>query len=390
MIDTIVLVLNQNMFTITDHDRFEPSTKGLYDYSYGLGSRYYLTCKQNPTPTELKSGIYKPRLTVTKRLYKGVYQIMMKVEFSAPKLIYKNNFDELEENDFGLVVQQLQQKLKDMAVEVIESSLTNAFVSSIHYSKNVALTNGLTPLALLKEIQKANITKRLDFNQSDFRNEGHSIKFRTNSYEIAFYDKMRDMGKAKISEKRAIEDDNAIQMDLFEKLTEFQRYKPLEIIRMEIRLNQRQKIRQVLKLVGIDIEPTLQNLFKKDIAQKVLIYYLDLIEDNYPKSLYFEPKTTKDFVSQFIIDNPTMKLKDLFLANGFHNILKELSVREIREMTKRTPVSSWYRFYRQINSYNYSKNKASVFEPIRKSLNEFEPLKTVDFQAQMLNNDKYN
>lgn len=390
MIDTIVLVLNQNMFEITDHDKFEPSTKGLFDYSYGLGSRYYLTCKQNPTPTELKSGIYKPRLTVTRRLYKNVYQIMMKVEFSSPKLIYQNNFDELEETDFDLIIQQLQQKLQDMAVEVSKSSLANAFVSSIHYSKNIVLTDGLTPFALLKEIQKANITKRLDFNQSDFRNEGHSIKFRTNSYEIAFYDKMRDMGKAKISEKRAIEQDNSIQMDLFEQLAEFQRRKPLEIIRMEIRLNQRQKIRQVLKLIGVDIEPTLNNLFKKEIAQKVLFYYLDLIESNYPKTLYFDTKNTKDFVSQFIIDNPTMKLKDLFIANGFHSILKELSVREIREMTKRIPASTWYRFYKQINSYNYSRNKGSVFEPIRKSLNEFEPLKTVDFQAQMLNNDKYN
>jgi len=389
MIDTIVLVLNQNMFTITDHDRFEPSTKGLFDYSYGLGSRYYLTCKQNPTPSELKNGIYKPRLTVTRRLYNGIYQIMMKVEFSAPKLIYQNNFDELEESDFDSVIQALQQRLNDMAVIVDESRLVNALISTIHYSKNIALTNGLTPLALLKEIQKANITKRLDFNQSDFRNEGHSIKYRTNSYEIAFYDKMRDMGKAKVSEKRAIEADNSIQMDLFEQLAEFQRNKPLEIIRMEIRLNQRQKIRQVLKLIDCNVEPTFQNLFKKDIAQKVLFYYLDLIESNYP-TLCFESKTTKDFISQFIIDNPNMKLKDLFLANGFRNILKELSVREIREMTKRIPASTWYRFYKQINNYNYSRNKLSVFEPIRKSLNEFEPLKTVDFQAQLLNNDKYN
>ncbi len=57
--DTTVLTLNQKMFTITDHDRFEPSTKGLYDGSYGLGGRGYITCKQNVTKTELMSGMYK-------------------------------------------------------------------------------------------------------------------------------------------------------------------------------------------------------------------------------------------------------------------------------------------------------------------------------------------
>lgn len=390
MIDTIVLTPKQNMFTIIDHDRFEPSTKGLYDSSYGLGSRSYLTCKQNPTPGELKNGIYKPRLTITKRLYEGAYQTMMKVEFSAPKLIYKNNFDELEEGDFNSVVGVLQQKLKEMGVLVFNQLLVNAPVSAIHYSKNIELFNGLTPYTLLKEIQKANITQRLDFNQSDFRNEGQSLKYRTNSFEIAFYDKVKDLQKSKISEKRAIEKDNAIQMGLFDDIQQYRKQKPIEILRMEIRLNQRQKIRQILEKTNTEIEPTFQNLFKKDIAKRVLIHFLDEIEKQYPKTLYFSPKSNKDFIAQFIIDNPKAKLKDTVLALGFHRTLDEINSREVKELLKNYPTSSWYSFINKMNSYNYPKSNFSAFQIIRNSIEEFKPLKLLDFQDKMINNDKYD
>lgn len=40
MIDTIALTLNEGMFTIVEHDKFSPSTRGLYSPPYyTLGGR---------------------------------------------------------------------------------------------------------------------------------------------------------------------------------------------------------------------------------------------------------------------------------------------------------------------------------------------------------------
>lgn len=380
MIDTIVLTLKTGMFVIEKPEMFTPSARWILNSNSSIFDRKnYFISKQNGTQKELKLGIYKPRLTITKRFINGLPQIIMKIEFSAPKMLFKNNFDEIEESNFDLLISSLLQKLETMGVRTNAFYLKNALISSIHYSKNIALVNGSTSFSILKEIQKTNMSIRLDFNQTDFRNGGHSIKFRANSFEITFYDKMKDMQKSRISEKRAIENDNVIQKSLFEQLEESQRKKPLEVIRMEIRLNQRQKIRQILNHINFDIEPTLFNLFKKEIAQKVLLYYLDQIESNYPQTLFLNSNSAKDFLSQFIINNSTKKIKDAILAYGFHNILKELDMREIRGLFKRTSLSSWYHFYKQMNSYNYSKSKESVFEPIRKSINDFIPLKTVDY-----------
>jgi len=189
MIDTIVLTLKQNSFQITEHEKFSPSTEGLYSPSryYRLGGRANLLCKQNPTSAELAAGIYKPRLTATKRFNKHRnFEITLKIEFSIPKLIFGNNFDELEDTDFTLAVSKLKQRLRDMGVSVLEPVLASAPISSIHYSKNIPLVDYTTPYTYLEQLSRINLNQRLDLNQTDFRNEGHSRKFRAISFEGAF------------------------------------------------------------------------------------------------------------------------------------------------------------------------------------------------------------
>src|SRR3989344_1849902 len=131
-----------------------------------------------------------------------------------------------------------------MGIGVFTSILENAPVSAIHYSKNIPLTDGTTPHYLIGKIKQANVSLALDVNQTDFRNDGHSYKWHSNSYEVAFYDKLKDLEMANKSEKRAIENDNALQLNLF---GTFKERKRLEVMRMEVRLNKRQKIGQLFR-----------------------------------------------------------------------------------------------------------------------------------------------
>lgn len=377
MLDTVVLTLEESKFRITDHNRFEPSTVGLFNGSYGFGGKGYLVCKQNPTKLEMVQ-CYKPRLSVTKRFR----EIMLKIEFSAAKLIFENNFDELEESDFSNVVITLCQRLEEMGVLVSLENLRNAPVSAIHYSKNMELLDGLTPYSILKEIQKSNISQRLDFDQCDFQNEGHAVKFRVSSYEITFYDKVKDLQQARISPKRGMEKDYASQLALYNDIQEERKKRPVEILRMEVRLNRREKIRATLSNINKLVELTFQNLFNKEISQKVLLHYLDEVESHYPKPLNYRAKSAKDFVSQFIIDNPKTAMKEIFMALGYYRTMEEIGSRETRAMLGKYPKISWYRLHRQMESYNYTKSNSSPFEVIRKSINEFKPLRKSDFDRK--------
>ncbi len=189
---------------------------------------------------------------------------------------------------------------------------------------------------------------------------------------------MKDLGKAKVSEKRAEEKENKIQLKLFEKL---EISKPFEVLRMEVRLNRRQKLKQVLKHVGIEIEPTFQSLFRKDIAQKVLLHYMGVIEKGYPLILSYDCKDAKDFLSDFIVRNPKVGLRKAIQMLGLRTAINELGIREFREITSKYGKANWYRLNKEMLSLNYPQ-KEDTFAPIRQCLGEFKPLKLIDFQSK--------
>src|SRR5690606_36277460 len=113
----IVLTLKLDMFKITEPYKFQPNANEILNAEYERGGRGYKKCSQNPTPRELKSGNYKPRLTLTRRVKRDrQYEITLRVEFSIPKLLFGNNFDELESDDLFDTVIVLQRKLKEMGV----------------------------------------------------------------------------------------------------------------------------------------------------------------------------------------------------------------------------------------------------------------------------------
>ncbi len=387
MIDTIVLILKQGMFTIMEPDRFEPSARWLKDGSISLGGRGYTPSKQNPTPAELKNGIYKPRLTLTKRMngYRN-YEITLKIEFSIPKLIFGNNFDELEDKDFELVLEKLRHVLKDMGVIVFTVRLQETLVSAVHYSKNIPLTDGSTPYQYIKRIAEANIKLSLDVNRTDFRNDGHSYKWHCNSYEVAFYDKLKDLRTAKVSGKRALECDNSIQLNLFNTQPIS---KPFEVLRMEVRLGKRQKIRQMIKSVGFDIEPTFQALFNSKISQAILLGYLHEMESRRPPLLDYRNGKPKELLADLIINNPKLGPKRTLQLFGLKQAMELVGMREIRVLFNKYTDRSWYRLVADATKIKLPISK-DIFGIIRTHITEFKPLLLVDFQDKMINNDKYN
>lgn len=374
MIDTIKLVLNSNMYTIIDRSKFfngvTNTTRGVY------------TLVQNPTKTELLSGNYKPRLTLTNRFREET----VTVELSLPKLLKGNNFDELQNSDFEIVVDRLQTILKQMGVLVFTKILTIAPVSSVHYSKNIPLTDGSIPYYYLKKIYEANVSKSLDVNQTDFLNEGHGVKWHTNSYEVTFYDKLKDLESAKKSDKRAIESDNAIQLSLFDSLKAKNRF---EVLRMEVRLNTRRIIRKTLKGVGFDLEPTFESVFNSEISKRILLCYLHEIESKRPILLDYQDNKPKELLADLIINNPKLGMKRTLLLFGLKQALEKVGMREMRVMFGNYTDRTWYRLVDETNKIRLPIAK-DVFGIIREHLTTFEPLKLVDFQDEMLNNDKYN
>jgi hypothetical protein len=158
MIDTVVLTLTKGMFYINEPDLFEPSARLVLGDGLSIGGKGYIVAKQNPRKRDLENGIYKPRLTLTNRFNgTGGREPTLKIELSLPKLLFGNNFDELVASDFSFVAELLKSRLRDMGVRVMDETLKNAPVSSVHYAKNIPLTDGTTPHYIIGKIKEANL-----------------------------------------------------------------------------------------------------------------------------------------------------------------------------------------------------------------------------------------
>ena len=74
---------------------------------------------------------------------------------------------------------------------------------------------------------------------------------------------------------------------------------------------------------------------------------------------------------------------------GLKQVFEAVSPRELRGMFSSYNQRSWYRLIAETKKINLPPT-VSPLGVIREHLNRFEPLKLVDFQGQMINNDKYD
>jgi hypothetical protein len=273
MIDTIAITLPEKDFRILKPERFNPNAGAIFNPVFGDGG--LIKAVYNPTKPEKSKG-YRPRLTLFKRPYtERSRSIWLKIEFSAPKLIFGNNFEELRGSagDLEKVIDSLLTALEHMGIETTHECLLNARVSAIHYSKNILLERSTPCYLLIQTLEKLDLSGKLDLTQTDFRNSGQMVKYHSSLYEIALYDKVKDLEQAvKCGEKRGIETDYGEMHDLFSN-----QLKP-EVLRFEVRLTSR-KIKGLFRTLGFKQGCILKELFDGNLSRAVLLHYWQVITD---------------------------------------------------------------------------------------------------------------
>jgi hypothetical protein len=380
MIDTIVISLPKESFRITDPHKFEPSAQWAMQDTYK--SHRVLQSKQNPTKKELRNRIYKPRLTLTQRIKsRRARETVLKIELSLPKLMFGNNFAELRFKDFSALIHKLSAALADMGIETTAQELAQAPISGIHYSKNIIFTDGSIPYHYIQRIRESNIQLTLDTNQTDYRNEGHGYKLHCNSYEVAFYDKIKDLEQANISDKRAFEDDNELQMHLFKKFQK--RTKKFEVLRMEVRLNKRAKIKQLFKKLKINADVTFKKLFKPAISKKVLLHYLDEIECKRLLLLDYHVKSPQRLLVDLVFNNPDLTARQIMQAFGLKQALAEMNLRELRMMFGGKNKRNWYQLMAEAAKIKLPVTYAPL-RSLRDMLEKFELIKDKKIKKKKL------
>src|SRR3989344_1989547 len=113
MLDTVILTIPRGFYRIPKPFMFTPNAEILR----GPGN-YLVKCVNNPTATDKRNKVYRPRMTLMKRMTRNGTELPLKIEFSVAKMLYGNNVEELQEKDFESVVRALCKAMDEMGVVV--------------------------------------------------------------------------------------------------------------------------------------------------------------------------------------------------------------------------------------------------------------------------------
>lgn len=367
MLDTVVLMLPRSKATVVSH-----TENGAPAWDLQSRARAYEKFVRNPSKHDEESGLYFPRLTGYRRKKgKGEYDSTLKIEFSAPKLLYKNNLDELSDIQFDRVIEALRDRLDRMGVMVKASDLRTAEVRAVHYSKNIELQGGYTTRYVIGEIGKTNLDQRLDMTKARYMNEGQSLCAYSVSNSVMLYDKIADL---KRNQKRTIDkEQTSYQLNLFNRIKNGS-----EILRFEIRLSQTRKMVSLLKQLGFPETPTFQDVFSSQKATAVLMHYWNTIVSKNSLPLFAHSFTPTDLCRQILFTQKNAKRKNAIYLTGLLLLSQDKGgMRELREMlTSHVHDRTWYRAVRDLRQVSSSLEKLERrdwFDQIETALTTYRP-----------------
>jgi hypothetical protein len=281
----------------------------------------------------------------------------------------------LQSSDLGAVVDTLRRSLAAMGIRTTTDILQQARVSAIHYSKNMAFTDFTSCSMVMHELDRIDLSQRLDLSHTDYRNEGHAIRYHTNSFEVTFYDKLKDLQKARISEKQAIERDYGGQRDLFAEPGTFP--KQLEVLRMEVRLGERRKIVSVMKRIGAGVEPTFAGLFDADLAKQVLLCLWADVRPQIPLAGHAAQKPEDLLTALAATADGKVRPGALLQQLGCVMLVRSVGLRGAGAiMARHCSGRSWQRYNRQLKALPIADGEGfSALRQVDAALREFRPLR---------------
>lgn len=230
-------------------------------------SRNYLRkFRLHPKSTEE----YIPRVEVFEKLSKDSNKVLyvLKITFSAPKLLYWNSVQEVDESYKQKILSRLKMALESVGIVVEVEALENATLEAIHACKNIPLPKTMRMNDVLSELGRMDISKVVDITDTKIKNGGRVVNFWSGTKEHCFYDKVSDSLKPK--NKRS----DKGRIDYEKTFIEQYRLQDREIFRYEYRLKKTQTTKSAVNaLLGrkYDTQVTFNDLFTPNLLKNLIL-----------------------------------------------------------------------------------------------------------------------
>lgn len=213
---------------------------------------------------------YIPRVEVFETLSKESNRVIyiLKITFSAPKLLYWNSVQEVDENHSQKILLALKRSLESIGIIVEVESLENATLEAVHACKNIPLPKEMYMREILVELGRMDISKVVDITETQIKNGGRVLNFWSGTREQCFYDKVSDSLKPK--NKRS----DKSRIDYEKIFIEQYKLQDREIFRYEYRLKKTQTTRSAINTLlsrKPDTSVVFKDLFTPNLLKNMVL-----------------------------------------------------------------------------------------------------------------------
>lgn len=389
MLDTMVLVIGigdpklQKVIAKSSFDDWSPSLRGAFVPPFAKINGNSASYRLNTTKIDKKLGIYTPRLTLYVQRVSGGYRRLLYIEFSAPKLIYGNNFTEIGVSDYGNLCDVLSKSLAKKGVHLSPNQLRYAEVKTVHYAKNIIFMDGTKPTSVISYLKKAEVSLRKKTCETKYLNGGDALHIYTSSRGLCVYDKLKELEKARKTEKGNLERDSWCQQNY---VKEFLLTTPntFEVLRIEARLLKRETIVKSLRSLGISVpdRPKLKDLYDLKIAKAILLSDLAELEVAMPSSVGGR-EPPDEYLAEVRRLNPDITPANVLMLLGEYMATEEVGVNATRRALGCTS-RQWCDLKKRIKGYTLPQSKINYFAEMRRQINQFKLLNLDDYRGKVV------
>lgn len=374
MVDTVILEIGLTPDEIPctirpdSYDKWSPSLNGIVTPPYcKLGGKGSIKSILNLSDKRL--GVYAPKLAFCKRIVRGGFRYTLYVEFSAPKVFFGNNLEELTDDDLGALCSRLSEFLKVGGVNLSVEELKHCTVKSVHYGKNIILANGVLPDYAIQYLRKANLSLKCREYKASYSDGGMAVHNATNPRAFCVYDKKKELVNAKQTEKGRFEEDSWCQIPMLDDLH------GVEILRLELRLGTKKAICAEFEAHQISLcELSFEALFKTEIARELLLAQIINTECRILPILENESDIVQ-FAGQVSFLNPRIHSSTIAWAVAIKALSDAgKSMREIRQLF-RVSSQQWSELMVRMGNLSIPPPKVDSLSDVKMQLKEFNPVR---------------
>ena len=317
---------------------------------------------RNPTPQEKQSGKYYPTLTAYKdRAH--YWRPVIKMQFSVAKLFWGNNLNELENSHLLPVASKLQERLIEMGLRPSREVLLRASVVNLHYSKNILLEHGHVTSQVIQHLNRIQAGGRLQKRNMQYARGGSGINLYNKSFCFSIYDKLEE-----------VESTLEVPLD--------SEGRKLEVLRLEARLENKDKLNHIFEKLDIGHNPTFQEVFDSEKSRRVVTHIWQTLVAPQAALVTDSDDTANDIIQKIMrhIPNITLhkaiKVTSMVMSARTPGGLSELKTIVLNHKNQRM----WARLYQEIKEANQAMETEETdwWQQVETQLAEYEPLALIE------------